>query len=344
MLRSYIWMFGVAMLGCEVVEEPTAETSTTEQKGATLQGATLQGATLQGATLQGATLQGVNLGGATMSGDVLTNLRVDRGELVAQRGTATLRGTALVGAQLIAQARNLTVTPPTTALIEYRIAEIIPEPVENDPTRTGNTFLYTLEQWVAEAGAWQPACPADADGRHVAIPVAGTWNERGDRVESSTMFTFGCTTGVIAKCYRWGYRPWITGYGADMVAMHQTCTRLARADYCGNGVPHTQDGTKINVWDTLPLPGPIQRSAPLMDKLGMLFEAGWNTGGAVCLSHTRWVLGGGLAIAQVCPDRLLVGGVLPLVCNTVAQVLGHDANAKMFNEAYLNIDLGPLGP
>jgi hypothetical protein len=173
----------------------------------------------------------------------------------------------------------------------------------------------------------------------VAIPLAAIWDERGNRIESSTLFTFGCTTGVIAKCYRWGYRPWVTGYG-NLVTMHQTCTRVARADYCGNGVPHTHDGTKINIWDTLPPPGPIQSHGGLLPPLGMLFEAGWNTGGAVCLSRTRWVLGGGLAIAQLCPDRLLALGLIPLICDTIADVLGIDANAKIFNEAFVNIDLG----
>src|SRR5678815_5264127 len=111
-------------------------------------------------------------------------------------------------------------------------------------------------------------------------------------------FTLGCTTGVIAKCYRWGYRPWVNGYG-DLVAMHWTCTRLARADYCGDGTPHTHDGTKINVWDTLPRP--IESHGGLLPPAGMLFEAGWNTGGAVCLSRARWMLDDANALAALCP-------------------------------------------
>ena len=142
---------------------------------------------------------------------------------------------------------------------------------------------------------------------------------------------------MIAKCYRWGYRPWVTGYG-DLTAMHWTCTRLARADYCGIGVPHTRNGTTINVWDTLPAPGPIQSHGGLLPPLGMLFEAGWNTGGAVCLSHTRWLLDDGLAIAALCPTRLVAPGVLSgTVCDLVAQVLGYDPNAKMYSESYLNL-------
>jgi hypothetical protein len=57
----------------------------------------------------------------------------------------------------------------------------------------------------------------------------------------------------------------------------------------------------------------------------------------VCLSHTRWLLGDGLIIAQLCPDRLVSPGLLgETVCDTLSDVLGLDSNAKMFNEACLN--------
>jgi hypothetical protein len=113
--------------------------------------------------------------------------------------------------------------------------------------------------------------------------------------------------------------------------LHWTCTRVARADYCGNGVEHTHDGTLINVWDKLPRPIQSRAFSP-----GMLFEAGWNTGGAVCLSRARWLLDDGALIAALCPDRLVPPGLGGTVCDTVSQVFGYDANALMFNEAYLN--------
>jgi hypothetical protein len=224
-------------------------------------------------------------------------------------------------------------------VIQYRVAAIQPELAQYDPTATGHTFLYTLEQWVGDSASWQPACPADADGRSVAIPLAAVWDEHGDRSESSAMFTFGCTTGVIAKCYRWGYRPWVTGYG-DLTETHWACTRMARADYCGNGVPHTRNGTAINMWDTLPAPGPIQRRAGLVPALGMLFEAGWDTSGAVCLSRARWLLDDGGLLASACPDHL-VSPSLPLlgatVCDTMSEVLAFNPTARLFNQSYLNL-------
>jgi hypothetical protein len=328
---------GMALCACEVVA-----TSSIEQPGINMQGINMQGINMQGINMQGMTMEGMSLDGATLSGDTLGHLRVERGELVAEHGSNTLRGTALVGAHLTAQVRNIAVTPPATAVAEYRITAIVPELSQYDPTHTGHTFLYTLEQWVDDTSSWQPACSPDTDGRSVAIPLAATWDEHGDRSTPDSLFTFGCTTGVIAKCYRWGYRPWVTGYG-DLIPMHQTCTRLARADYCGIGVPGTRNGTMINVWDRLPAPGPIQHHGGLLGlpPTGMLFEAGWNTEGAVCLSHSRWVLDDGPGIAELCPDRLVPPGLLgETVCDLVSQVLNLDSNARMFNEAYLNL-VGP---
>jgi hypothetical protein len=329
---------------CGVESSIPNPTASIEQQGANLQGANLQGANLQGANLQGMNLQGILVAGATLAGAPLDNVRVERGEVVAEQGGVTLRGTALVGAQFHAQVRNAAVTPPATAQLDYRIAAIQPELAQYDPTGTGNTFLYSLEQWVNDSASWQPGCLADNDGRNVAIPLAAIWDEHGDRSESSAMFTFGCTTGVIAKCYRWGYRPWVTGYGyGDLTAMHWTCTRMARADYCGNGVPHTRNGTTIDMWDTLPSPGPIQRRSGLLPSLGMLFEAGWSTGGAVCLSRARWLLDDGGLLASACPDHL-VSPSLPLlgptVCDTTAEVLALNPTARMFNASYLNLS-GP---
>ena len=336
----YSTALGMMLCACGVESSDPTPTRSTEQAGMSLQGMSLQGMSLQGMSLQGMSMQGILVDGATLAGGALEHVRVERGEVVAEQGGATLRGTALVGAHFQAQVRSTAVSPPATAQLEYRIAEIQPELGQYDPTGTGNTFLYTLEQWVDDDASWQPACTTDTDGRNVAIPVAALWDEHGDRSESSAMFTFGCTTGVIAKCYRWGYRPWVTGYG-DLTAMHWTCTRMARADYCGDGVPHTRNGTTIDLWDTLPAPGPIQHRTGLLKSLGMLFEAGWDTGGAVCLSRARWLLDDGGLLASLCPDHLVPPALLgATVCDTMAEVLAFNPNARMFNRSYLNV-LGP---
>ena len=332
----------VAALCASYCTWDTFDTSTVEQGfGSSQQGTQLQAVQLQGA-VAAMTMQGFQYAGAKLHGATLNNLHVEKGELVAQLGNATVRGLGLAEAVLYAQVHDATVNPPVSATVEFQITAIEQE-TNYDPFVTGNTYLYSLSQNVDGAGNWQPACLPDYDNRRAAIPIAAIWNDHGDRVESSTLFTLGCTTGVIAKCYRWGYRPWLTGYG-DVQTTHYICTRAARADYCGNGKTHTRDGTWINIWDNLPPPGPIQAQGTT--PAGMVFEAGWNTSGAVCLSHARWLLGGPL-IALGCPDRLIAPGLgVPgvTVCDTVAQVLGQSADARIFNESNLNLNLDILGP
>jgi hypothetical protein len=337
MTRHHIaWFATLGLAGCAAQAESSRQQTIMEN-----QGTQLQGVQLQGSQVQGMTLTGFQYAGATLGDTALANVRVERGELVAEQGGVVLRGTDLAGAHLFAQAHDPN-HPSSTALVEYRIATagVEAEAAMYDPTGTGATYLYTLEQNVDGTGTWQPACLADTDGRHAAIPLTAFWDDHGNRVESSALFTFGCTTGVIAKCYRWGYRPWVTGFG-DLVATHWTCTRVARADYCGTGRSHTRDGTMINIWDRLPSPGPIVSHGTT--PFGMLFEAGWNTGGAVCLSHARWLLNGPV-IALGCPGRLIAPGLGILnatVCDTVAQVLGQRAGASLFDESdlHLNLDL-----
>jgi len=338
MMSYHIYIVAFCASAC--LSEPI-HTSSNKQAEMELQGTQLQGIQLHGTQVQGMTMQGFQFAGATLDGAALANVRIENGELVAEQNQVTRHGADLVNAHLFAHVQNLAASPPVTETVEYRITGVEAEDPRYDPTSTGSTFLYTLEQNVDGSGAWQTACSADADGRHAAIPLAAIWDGHGSRVESSSQFTFGCTTGVVAKCYRWGYRPWVTGYG-NLATVHWTCTRVARADYCGNGVSHTRDGTLINVWDTLPSPGPIQARG--QTPMGMLFEAGWRTSGAVCLSHARWLLGGSL-IALGCPDRLIAPGLGILgatVCDLPALLIGQAGTAQMFNESNLNVNLDLL--
>jgi ADYC domain len=334
MLRS-ILLCGAALLAPACASE--VQTSIATQADMPLQGTQLQGMPLLGTQLQNMKMVGFQFSGATLNGSALVNVRIEHGELVAEQNGSTLHNTALNNAHLIAQVHTNT-NPDTTATVEYKIDAVATELSTWDHLMTEQTYIYTLSQNVDGTGTYQTACNADYDGNHVAIPIAATWNEHGDRVESSTLFTFGCTTGVIAKCYRWGYRPWVTGYG-DLVTAHQICTRMARADYCGNGTSHTHENTMINAWDNLPSPGPIMHHTTT--PTGMTFEAGWSTSGAVCLSHARW-LDGGLVIAVPCPTRLIPPLALgATVCDLESQVLGGSA-ARLYEESDLNANLDVL--
>jgi hypothetical protein len=276
-----------------------------------------------GSQQQGPALASHVYGGASLGGSSLSNLHVEDGELVAQLGGVTLRGMELAGALLSARVVDATTTPPTVTYVEHRIAAVQPELETRDLTPAGRTFLYTVEKYDGAAGAWVPFCQvADPDGLHVAIPIAAVWDEHANRVASTTEFTFACTTGAIGKCYRWGYRPWLSAGGDPEVMrnLHQACVRMARADYCGDGVPHTRTGTPIVIWDTV---GPFQTYEHIP---GFVFEAGWGPAGAVCMNHERWRIAG--EPGQIdCGDRLIPpGSVNDAAC------------ASLFNASRLSLE------
>ena len=88
--------------------------------------------------------------------------------------------------------------------------------------------------------------------------------------------------------------------------LHQSCVRAVRADYCGNGVSHTRNGTPIDVYDVLGIQNP--------DNIGgNTVEADWRSDGAYCIKHTRWGTADSTLtpgetdlqyVQRVCPSRL----------------------------------------
>lgn len=174
------------------------------------------------------------------------------------------------------------------------------------PAENGG-LIYSLS--IIESDHVKPLC----DGPNLAIPLAGSWDKRGDwQAEGST---FACHDGVLAKCVRWGYVPW----EQDLRSYHQTCMRMARADYCGDGRGHTEDGTPINVWDDLPI---LTRAfVP-----GMTFEAGWTSDGAIGIERTRFPEAMDY-VRQHCPERLAKNQ--PVSCDGKS-----DDGAVLCNESY----------
>jgi hypothetical protein len=310
---------------------------------AALAGQQMQGQQMQGQQMQGQQMQGTSLSGSpapletpvahSYSGwflqrHYLQSTWISQGQIFAiDHAGHLLSGQALIGAFVPATQGSST--------FWTQIHGVASDPTFSD----GSTALYDV-QIVNADGSLSPLCGPDLNGVAAAIPVATTFDATGARVESSSQFTFGCTAGVIAKCYRWGYRPWVASDSApagEFAQLHWACTRLARADYCGNGQSWTQNGTLINVWDYAPAPGPFQQQGtPPAD---FFFEAGWNTKGAVCLSKQRW-LTLPPAVAQSCPDRLIPPGMSTsagTVCDTDQQALQFDSTTQLFNQSRVNV-------
>jgi hypothetical protein len=180
------------------------------------------------------------------------------------------------------------------------------EAVRDDPDSNGLLYI------VADDATGEPICGRLADGTAVeALPLEGFWDTR--MAWWPEGLTFACTDGILAKCVRWGYAPWTEMPGVDMRALHQTCTRMVRADYCGDGVPHTVEGTPIDIWDNAGIN--VRDNAA-----GMMFEAEWGPDGAKRIERTRYAHEMPYVLEH-CPDRLAINGA-------------SGAGALIFNESF----------
>jgi hypothetical protein len=149
--------------------------------------------------------------------------------------------------------------------------------VEIDPRNPdGEIMLYAMSTRDTASGGWRNICEPDVEGRRMGFPLAGTWTQDGRHLPSDTAFSITCTGGAQAKCVRFGYRPWEKSPdGTPLWDHHQACTRMIRADYCGDGVGHTRNGTPIVIYDRKG----IQQDEAVPDM--------WGADGALCVSHTR---------------------------------------------------------
>ncbi len=182
---------------------------------------------------------------------------------------------------------------------ETRLAVRI-DAVRSDPQDTaGDVTLYALSVEEPSTGTWRNLCTPGPDGLALGFPLSGSWTPAGEHLPSGEGFSLTCTSGTIGKCVRMGYKPWTTAAdGTSLWAYHQACTRMLRADYCGDGAAHTRDGTPINISDRLGLqtfdPAPAMR-----------FEAAWGADGAVCVHRVRVAEAASLEeLVRACPSRL----------------------------------------
>lgn len=225
-------------------------------------------------------------GMVTADGAQILKARVEKGRLAGEKSPGKqLTKAQWAGVRLKARLECDSFPPSeqggqsrTELSTTARITEVRPDGKDRD------TSLYRVELQDPQTGAWAPICKSTKEGEVLSIPLAGVWGEQGDVHDEPTSFTFACTTSVIAKCYRWGYRPWDLADARKpklMADLHQACTRMARADYFGIGEPNTEDGTEINLWDS---EGQVKRGRP---RKGFTFESAWTPEGAVCMNHPR---------------------------------------------------------
>ena len=257
----------------EVINGPVLNTA--ELNGFTLNGFTLNGGEFNGFTLNGFTLNSDQLNGFTLNGTSFSGTRIVGG--VPQ----VVSGTGLIGL-------NMTLLHGSDVFI-LSFDDIHLDP--NNPA--GDVYLYNISVYDVMHNVTAPLCTVNGAAAP-AVPLVNHWDAvTGDRVDDATVVTFACRGGALEKCVSWGYRPWASSVRCDPVTAvceavslkdyHQACTRMVRADYCGDGTPHTVNGTLIDVYDRLS-PGIQNESSAGNPVWGV--EAEWGPDGAVCAGES----------------------------------------------------------
>jgi hypothetical protein len=226
-----------------------------------------------------------------------------------QRGGTALKGVRLEGGRLVAP--SLEADGLVGAVFQGTASDGQPvevavcgaEPAPRDPSMV----WYRVELWNEKSASWENPCAATSRvPAPRALAVRGVWDETGARAEAPGKFTFACENGAIAKCIDWGYAPWATRSGRALADLHQACTRMARADYCGDGRSHTREDNPIDMYDDLAVLTRTTAASRSWSPERASFEAAWTPEGAWCLARTRE--GQTLeALMTQCPGRFEAG-------------------------------------
>jgi hypothetical protein len=227
-----------------------------------LNGMSLNGMSLNGMSLNGMSLNGMSLNGMSLNGSQLGGVT---------SGGQPVSGDALVGATLDGVLSS---------------GDTLPLRIDSASHLAGaNADVWAYAVAFEADDSWHPLCGNGSDGQAIlAIPLTGTWNlgsgvaGGGSWSDSGSAFTLGCRGTALAKCVEFGYKPWKTHAGTSLRDHHQACTRMLRADYCGNGQSWTANGTPINLYDNVGLQS---------DEAAWAVDAEWVAEGAICTNHIR---------------------------------------------------------
>jgi hypothetical protein len=225
-----------------------------------------------------------------------------------QRGGQTIKGVSLQDGRLVipSQAQQgldgamLQGADSDGKPVEVAVCSA--EPATNDSSE----IWYRIQIWEEATATWKNPCIATGRvSSPRAVALQGIWDASGTHREQAGRFTFACENGAIAKCITWGYKPWAQKDGQPLKDLHQACTRMARADYCGDGRSHTSEDTTIDVYDGLGIQSRTTEASAAWVPERASFEAAWAPEGASCLARTR---DGQAAktVQEECPGRFEV--------------------------------------
>jgi hypothetical protein len=295
----------------------------TTVNGTTVNGTTVNGTTVNGTTVNGTTVNGTMLAAYSVPHGGMPDMQPRYGRLTGfktdpstgQRMAIQVRGfhgdmlDALVWTPALGRHARMLPTRELTGMqwIESRCtAPDVCMPVkyrvldgERDASRSTmplhsdnrDVWLFELQHTTATEPTerdWQSFCQPDRHQQTRGMFLDGQW--RADGSWDSRGYTFACTNGALAKCARnWGYKPWkqLAMPGGERVSLqplHQACTRAVRADYCGDGVSHTRNGTLIDLFD--------RHGLNVREQVeGFRAEAGFTARGASWIARPRFPRG-----------------------------------------------------
>lgn len=219
------------------------------------------------------------------------DLRVRGTELILAQGRQQLSGEALVG---------LTLELPGLGALRIDSAE--PDPGARFP----GLWLHQARLRPPGEAAFLDLCEPDGTGDTRLLFFEGDFDDQGHYRSDPDRYSLSCVSGVQAKCLRWGYEPWRQAPlgGGSLEGHFKACLQAARADYCGDGLSATRDGTLIDIYDRVG----VQTPEAEPERWGLSFESAWGPGGAICVHHPRIAAESSLpALAARCPrlaDRL----------------------------------------
>ena len=268
--------------GADVAQQQPQASTTSEaletSNGSSMNGSSMNGSSMNGSSMNGVSMNGVSMNGVSMNGSSMNGVSMNGSQLVGvdARGRQLL-GEGMVGARFVGQRSD---------------GGTVPLRVDSATTGAGsNSDVWFYGVSYQNSAGWQPLCGLDATtGKPVlAVAVLGTWDSRqgvpggGSYTYSADTISFGChAMGAIAKCVELGYKPWkdAPDGSGSLRQHHVACTRLIRADYCGDGQSHTINGRLIDVFDGVGVQSPSRDGLLAL----WLLEGEWSPDGARCIS------------------------------------------------------------
>jgi ADYC domain/Pentapeptide repeats (8 copies) len=282
----------LAIAGCA----DTISTGQTDQDLVSANGVSLNGVSLNGVSLNGVSLNGVSLNGVSLNGVSLNGVSLNG---VSLNGVS-LNGVSLNGVSL--NGVSLNGTTWTGSLSDGTTIPLRIDSFEQGTGANSDLSFYGVSYYASDT--WSPICGVDANNTPIeAIAVPGVWNTDSGVVgggaysNDGTQFTWSCRGKTIGKCVEMGYKNWL-GYSEQL----NSCVRMLRGDYCGNGHAYTANGQTVNLYDNLGIQ---------TDTESWGAEAEWTSAGAGCIldtAHTRYTHVGNPTPTCVTDGTLPIGG------------------------------------